>query len=232
MVADISKPIVAYIHFSGPGPNAARGNTVAWARRSITRKKPTSAAATASRTAVAMAVRCTPATLTASAAAPSSSSDDTGIRVSAAGAGSVLSRAGSAPGTSTAIATVAIAIDPKAQRQIPNWANTPPIAGPMMTLTPHIADTRADARVHSRLGRAALITAYPRPASNPPAAPCTVRATSSISIVGETAHPTVPAPNSVRVSRYEARGPNRMSNGLTAVAATTEPTRYTVTTHA
>ena len=29
IVAAISSPIVTYIHFSGPGPNAARGSTVA-----------------------------------------------------------------------------------------------------------------------------------------------------------------------------------------------------------
>ena len=91
--------------------------------------------------------------------------------------------------------------DPKAQRQIPNWANTPPTAGPTMTLTPHIADTSADARVHNQFGSAALITAYPKPASIPPAAPCTVRATSSSSMVGASAHPSVPAPNTERMSR-------------------------------
>ena len=45
---------------------------------------------------------------------------------------------GSALGTSAAIATVMIASDPKAHRQIPNWANIPPMAGPTMTLdAPH-----------------------------------------------------------------------------------------------
>ena len=127
---------------------------------------------------------------------------------------------------------VMIAREPKAQRQIPNWANTPPMAGPTITLTPHIADTNADARVHSQLGKAALITAYPKPASIPPAAPCTVRATSSSSMPGASAHPTVPAPKTERISKYDVRGPKRTSSGLTAVAATTEPTRYTVTTHA
>ena len=38
IVAAINNPIVTYIHFSGPGPNAARGNTVARARRSTSRK--------------------------------------------------------------------------------------------------------------------------------------------------------------------------------------------------
>ena len=57
------------------------------------------------------------------------------------------------------MAAVKITSDPKAQRQIPNWANIPPIAGPMITLTPHIADTSADALVHSQLGSAELMTA-------------------------------------------------------------------------
>ena len=70
-----------------------------------------------------------------------------------------------------------------------------------MTLTPHIADTSADARVHSQFGSAALITAYPKPASIPPAAPCTVRATSSSSMLGASAQASVPAPNTERISR-------------------------------
>ena len=70
-----------------------------------------------------------------------------------------------------------------------------------MTLTPHIADTSADARVHNQFGSAALITAYPKPASMPPAAPCTVRATRSSSILGAIAQASVPAPNTERISR-------------------------------
>ncbi len=46
---------------------------------------------------------------------------------------------------------------PKATMYI--WAKIPPIAGPTITLTPHIADTSADALVHNQFGRAALITA-------------------------------------------------------------------------
>ena len=34
IVAAISSPIVTYIHFSGPGANAARGRTVAFVRPS------------------------------------------------------------------------------------------------------------------------------------------------------------------------------------------------------
>ena len=108
---------------------------------------------------MAPADRCTPATLIASAAAPSSSSDHTGILGIAGRSPSFRRRAGRALGTSAAMTAVMIANDPKAQRQIPNWAKIPPMAGPMITLTPHIADTSADARVHSQLGSAALITA-------------------------------------------------------------------------
>ena len=49
---------------------------------------------------------------------------------------------------------------------------------------------------------------------------------------GASAQPNVPTPKTVSVSRYDARGPNRTRSGLTAVAATTEPTRYTAITHA
>ena len=48
IVAAISSPIVTYIHFNGPGPNAARGNTAARARRSTTRKHATIATPAAS----------------------------------------------------------------------------------------------------------------------------------------------------------------------------------------
>ena len=66
----------------------------------------------------------------------------------------------------------------------------------------------------------------------PPAAPCTVRATSSSSIFGASAQPSVPTPKMASVSRYDALGPNLTRSGLTAAAATTEPTRYTAITHA
>ena len=160
IVAAISSPIVTYIHFSGPGPNAARGSTVALARRSTTRNSATSPAPAARGRRWQTAARCTPATLIASAAAPSSSSDHTGMRGIADGARSLGCRAGRAPGTSSRHGRGQDRPDdPKAQRQIPNWAKIPPIAGPMITLTPHIADTSADALVHSQLGSAELITA-------------------------------------------------------------------------
>src|ERR1700739_3434954 len=98
IVAAISTPMLTYIHFSGPGPNAARGNTAARALRSTTRKQQTSAPPAASKPAVVRAVRGTPARLMASAAAPSNSSDHTGIRVSAV-VMPLLSRGGRAPGT-------------------------------------------------------------------------------------------------------------------------------------
>ena len=49
---------------------------------------------------------------------------------------------------------------------------------------------------------------------------------------GASAHANVPTPKMASVSRYDARGPNLTRSGLTAVAATTEPTRYTAITHA
>ncbi len=98
--------------------------------------------------------------------------------------------------------------------------------------TPHIADTNADALVHNELGSAVLITAYPRPASRPPAAPWTVRPTNMISMVGATAHAMLPTPNTLRANRYDHRGPSRVNVACTVVAATTDATRYTVVTHA
>lgn len=139
---------------------------------------------------------------------------------------------GSATGTKTDIVVVTTSRATKAQRHEPYWANRPPAAGPTSVPTPHIADTRADALVHSALGSAVLITAYPNPASNPPAAPWTVLPTSSTSMPGAQAQTRLPAPNTLRLNRYAHRGPNRISTGCTVVAAITEPTRYTVVTQA
>ena len=58
-----------------------------------------------------------------------------------------------------AIAAVSTTSTPNAQRHELNWANRPPAAGPTRVPTPHIADTNADALVHSELGSAVLITA-------------------------------------------------------------------------
>ena len=58
-----------------------------------------------------------------------------------------------------AISAVRIAIAPNAHRQNPNWANSPPVAGPTTVATPHIADTSAEPRVHSDRGSAELISA-------------------------------------------------------------------------
>ena len=145
---------------SGPGPNAARGNTLA-PRTTIDHQEERDQRRTDGEQAERGSGRhvCTPATLVASAATPSSNSDHSGIRGIAKDSPSIRWRAGNAPGTNAAIATVMTANDPKAQRQIPNWAKIPPMAGPTITLTPHIADTNADALVHSQFGRAALITA-------------------------------------------------------------------------
>ena len=103
-------------------------------------------------------LRGMPATLIANAAAPSRSSDQTGIRLGVLGS-SLGRRPGNAKGTRNAIATVSTASAPNAQRQEPNWANSPPAAGPSRVPTPHIAETRADAFVHNDGGRAELITA-------------------------------------------------------------------------
>ena len=51
-------------------------------------------------------------------------------------------------------------------------------------------------------------------------------------MVGARAQPSVPIPKMARVNRYDARGPNLTRSGLTAAAATTEPTRYTAMTQA
>ena len=173
-----------------------------------------------------------PATLTDSAAAPSNSSDHTGTDVRTDSSRSASPRAGSTIGTSTAIAAVRIASTPNAQRHEPNWANRPPAAGPTSVPTPHIADTSAEALVHNELGSAVLMTAYPKPARRPPAAPWTVRPTNMISMVGATAHAKLPTPNTLRPNRYDHRGPSRVSSAWTVVAATTDATRYTVVTHA
>ena len=94
--------------------------------------------------------------LTANAAEPSSSRDHTGIRSRTSGA-SV--RAGSANGTSTAIAAAKATRTPNAQRHELYCANRPPAAGPSKVPTPHIAETSADAFVHNDCGRAELMTA-------------------------------------------------------------------------
>ena len=140
--------------------------------------------------------------------------------------------AGNTIGTSRAIAAVRITNIPNAQRHEPNWENRPPAAGPSSVPTPHIADTNAEALVHKELGSAVLMTAYPRPARRPPAAPWTVRPDHMISIVGATAHARLPTPNTLSPNRYDHRGPSRVNSEWTVVAATTDATRYTVVTHA
>ena len=51
-------------------------------------------------------------------------------------------------------------------------------------------------------------------------------------MLGAAAQPRLPTPNTLRPRRYDHRGPSRISSECTVVAATTEPTRYTVVTHA
>ena len=126
--------------------------------------RPATNTATKSTLAASNAVVATPlcgtsATLTVSAAAPNNKSDQTGIFGSGAAPLGSTRPAGSTIGTSAAIAAVSIATAPNAQRHSPNWAKKPPVAGPIIVATPHIADTSAEARVHNACGRAALITA-------------------------------------------------------------------------
>ena len=225
MVAAINSPSVRYTHLSGPGRNAVGGNTDARAaaRRSTARNATINATAAQSSAMVNGRSEGIPATLTINAAAPSSSSDHTGTRITVAPPAP--ERPGRASGTSTVIAIVRMTSAPKAHRHEENWAKSPPAAGPSRVPTPHMADTNAEALVHSARGSAALITAYPRPASSPPAAPWTVRPTSSSSMVGATAHSTLPAPNTVNAPRYADRGPNRATAAPTVVAAATEATR-------
>jgi hypothetical protein len=99
------------------------------------------------------------ATLTASAAAPINSSDQTGTLSTGVSALGRTRPAGSATGTRMAISAVRIAIATNAHRHNPNCANRPPVAGPTTVATPHIADTSAEALVHSERGSAALMTA-------------------------------------------------------------------------
>ena len=51
-------------------------------------------------------------------------------------------------------------------------------------------------------------------------------------MLGAVAHTTLPIPKTASPNRYDARAPTRNSAALTVVAATTDPTRYRVVTHA
>ncbi len=167
--------------------------------------------------------------LTTSAATPSSPSERIGMPTRGP---DVSPRAGRAIGTSSAISTASSRITANPQRHKPNWANKPPDVGPIRVPTPHIADTTAAARVHNFSGSAALMTAYPRPASTPPARPCTIRPTRKMTIEGASAHTAVPIAKESSAPRYDSRGPHRISTAPTVVAAITEATRYTVVTQA
>ena len=100
--------------------------------------------------------------LTASAAAPINISDQygTGCRGSSGGgAPSSFSPFRSTFNTSIAIRAVSVAIKTNAQRQSPNWANSPPVTGPTNVATAHIVDTSAEPRVQSHCGSTELISA-------------------------------------------------------------------------
>ncbi|CKU94447.1 Uncharacterised protein [Mycobacterium tuberculosis] len=58
-----------------------------------------------------------------------------------------------------AINAVSNVITPNAHRHSPSCAKRPPVAGPISVATPHIADTSAEPRVHSDLGKVELISA-------------------------------------------------------------------------
>ncbi|PQM48538.1 hypothetical protein C1Y40_01252 [Mycobacterium talmoniae] len=133
------------------------GNTATGARRSTTTNAQTSRPPKASSPAAAIKLCGSSAALTASAAAPRISSDRTGIRIGSPGCSS--RPAGSTTLTATAIATVSIASAENVHRHSPHRAKKPPTAGPHQGADPHIADTSADARVHSALGSTALISA-------------------------------------------------------------------------
>ena len=113
--------------------------------------------AQASPTVIAVS-RTTPAALMSNAATPSRSSDHTGIP-RCTGDARAPGRAGSESGTRTAITATMTTSTPKAQRHELYWANSPPAAGPTSVPTPHMADTSAEAFVHSTTGSAVLITA-------------------------------------------------------------------------
>ena len=51
-------------------------------------------------------------------------------------------------------------------------------------------------------------------------------------MLGALPHTRLATPNTASPVRYDARAPTRTSIGLTSVAATTEPTRYSVVTQA
>jgi hypothetical protein len=120
----------------------------------------------------------------------------------------------------------------KASRHAPSCPNSPPTAGPRTLPAPHIAETSAAPRAHSRSGSARWIRAYPSPASRPPPRPWTARPTSNVVIPGLIAQITVPAVNSRNASTYDVTAPRVVSNRLTSVAVITDATRNDVIVHA
>ena len=170
-----------------------------------------------------------PATLTASAAAPSSSSDQTGIGMRASST-SASRRAGSAIGTRPAITTVSITSTPNAQRHEPYWANSPPRRGPDQRPDPHIADTSAEALVHSELRQRGVDHRVAQAGEQAPrrALDRTATAGSPWSVRPHT--PGCPARTRDPTDRQARTQPQQQR--VHGVAATTEATRDTVVTHA
>ena len=110
---------------------------------------------TASAIAVPTPFGATPATLTAATAAVSSTSEATGTGASVR----VRLVRGIARRTSSVRPSDTSTSTRNAGRQTPSWPNNPPTAGPRMLPTPHIADTSAAPRAHSRSGSARWISA-------------------------------------------------------------------------
>jgi len=158
---------VTYTHRSGDRTsNATFGSTLARPVRSCRRNQATSTTPTTIADAVAMPDTML-ARLTAATAAVSSTSDPKGIGV-ADGPVAVRGIARTASATSAKATAASTA---KASRHAPSCPNRPPTAGPRTLPTPHIADTSAPPRAHSRCGNARWISAYPSPASRPPPRP-------------------------------------------------------------
>jgi len=106
--------------------------------------------------AAGMRLRASPETLRTAAAAPTSSTDTSGKRSRASGGAGVAGSARRTPGATTAVAA---AIAPKAHRQCPSSAKTPPTAGPTSRPAPHIIEITALARGHAGRGSVVRMSA-------------------------------------------------------------------------
>ena len=87
--------------------------------------------------------------------------------------------------------------------------SAPPASGPTTVETPLQAVHVPIARPRSSSGKTAMIVASVLGTSSAPAAPCTMRAATSSSAVGATAHISDVTPNSAVPSAKTRRRPNR-----------------------